>query len=49
MYDIVKNDNGLYEKSEIKWFTLDEIKDNKDKFRPFYREIINNLLIYFKT
>ena len=32
------NDNGLYEKKEIRWVTVDEIY--KLEFRPFYRKII---------
>lgn len=35
---IATKDNGLYEKKEIKWFTVDEIY--KLELRPFYREII---------
>ena len=45
--NIVKSNNGLYEKSEIKWFTIDEIKHNKHQFRNFYKEIIYKILIHF--
>ena len=38
--------NGYFEKSEIKWFTIDDIKNNKSLFRnwyvPFINEIIDN-------
>lgn len=42
--NIVKKDNGLFEKSEIKWFSFDELRETKRKFRPFYRNIVNEIL-----
>ena len=36
--------NGLFEKSEIKWFSIEEIKHAKSQFRPFYKKILNLLL-----
>ena len=35
--------NGLLEKMEIKWFSIDDIK-NERNFRPFFQNIINKLL-----
>ena len=34
----------LFEKTEIKWFSFDDISKNKSKFRKFYQNIINVLL-----
>jgi len=36
--------NGLLEKSEIKWFTFTELKKNRNKFRPFYRNMVDIIL-----
>lgn len=35
---LINKDNGLYEKKEINWFTIDEIYDLE--LRPFYKKII---------
>ena len=40
---VKQEDNGLLEKSEIKWFSLDQIKREK-KYRPFFKNIINLLV-----
>ena len=42
----VKKDsgNGLLEKSEIKWFTFDELRKNKAIFREFYRNMVDVIL-----
>ena len=42
--DVVREHNGLLEKSHIKWFTFDDIWRNRKTFRPFYQEIIDILL-----
>lgn len=34
----------LFEKIEIKWFSIEDIKKNKKEFRPFYREIITEII-----
>ena len=34
----------LFEKSEIKWFSVDDIKKKRSKFRHFYRNIVNKIL-----
>jgi len=36
--------NGLFEKSEIAWFTIDEMKKNRGKFRPFYKKVLDNII-----
>ena len=33
----------LFEKSEMKWFSIDEMKTKKGLFRSFYREIVDEL------
>lgn len=42
--DIILDDkNGLYEKTQIKWFTIGELDQQKIYFIPFYRNIITLL------
>ena len=41
--------NGLFEKSEVRWFTMEEMRDQKNKFRSFYRSIINILVHDYTT
>jgi ADP-ribose pyrophosphatase YjhB (NUDIX family) len=36
--------NGLLEKSEIKWFTFAELQKNRNKFRLFYRNMVDIIL-----
>jgi 8-oxo-dGTP pyrophosphatase MutT (NUDIX family) len=36
--------NGLLEKAEIKWFSFDELRKNRSKFRPFYRNMVDIIL-----
>ena len=37
--------NGLYEKSEIKWFTADEVRENRSQFRNYYdKEFLDSIL-----
>lgn len=38
------NDTKIFEKTQIKWFTFDEIKQNKSKFRSFYQNIVALIL-----
>ena len=33
--------NGLFEKSEIRWFTADDLKKNRNIFREYYRHVID--------
>jgi hypothetical protein len=35
----------LFEKIEIKWFSLDEMKRRKDEFRNFYRKVIDETIL----
>lgn len=37
-------DTKIFEKTEIKWFTFDDIKKNHKKFRSFYQNIIHLIL-----
>jgi len=37
--------NGLFEKSEIRWFTVDDLKREKHIFRDYFQNIIN-IVIY---
>jgi 8-oxo-dGTP pyrophosphatase MutT (NUDIX family) len=39
-----KKDNGLLEKSKIRWFTFDELKAEKKNFRSFYQNIVDLIL-----
>ena len=39
-----KKDNGLLEKSKIRWFTFDELKAEKKSFRSFYQNIVDLIL-----
>ena len=36
--------NGLLEKSEIRWFTFAELRKSKSMFRPFYRNMLELIL-----
>ena len=38
------NDSKLFEKIEIKWFSIDSIKKNKNRFRFFYGEILDKII-----
>lgn len=39
-----KKDNGLLEKSKIKWFSYEELKKDKKEFRSFYQNIVDLIL-----
>ena len=44
-HELVQNqENGLFEKDKLKWFSLEELKIEKDLFRPFYVKIINQII-----
>ena len=34
----------IFEKTEIKWFSFEDIQKNKKKFRKFYQNIIDSIL-----
>jgi len=40
----VLNDSKLFEKIEIQWFSVDELKKRKPEFRKFYQEIVDLFL-----
>jgi hypothetical protein len=40
----ILNDSKLFEKIEIKWFDKQTMKSERNKFRSFYREIVDLLL-----
>lgn len=40
--------NGLLEKSEIKWFSFAELRNNRVKFRLFYRNMVDMILEHEK-
>ena len=42
--DVVKNHNGLLEKSHIKWFSFNDMRREKRNFRPFFQVIIDRIL-----
>ena len=39
------NKSKLFEKIEINWFTTEQMKSQKYKFRHFYREIVDKILL----
>ena len=41
----VKDPNGFYEKSHIKWFSIEDIKDNRHLFRKWYNKTIISKII----
>ena len=40
----VLNDSKLFEKIEIKWFSIDDMKKRRSEFRGFYQEITDKIL-----
>ena len=38
------NKRGLFEKSEIQWFSINELRKIKDRLRPFYKTIVENII-----
>lgn len=38
------NDSKLFEKIEIKWFSVNEMKKKRHLFRKFYREIVDKII-----
>ena len=40
----VLNDTKLFEKIEINWFSVDDMKRRKNEFRKFYQEIVDKFL-----
>lgn len=44
-----KTHNGLFEKDEIQWFTVGEIKRNLSKFRPHFVPIMEKVIVEEKS
>jgi molybdopterin synthase catalytic subunit len=44
MNKTILNESKLFEKIEIDWFTSKMMKNRKNEFRPFYREIVEHIL-----
>lgn len=42
---VLVDKNGLFEKSEIKWFTIEDLIKEYTSFRNFYKSIVNNIII----
>jgi 8-oxo-dGTP pyrophosphatase MutT (NUDIX family) len=40
----ILNDSKYFEKQEIKWFSIEDMKKQKKQFRGFYQEIVENIL-----
>lgn len=40
----VLNNSKFFEKQEIKWFSINDMRTKKSEFRPFYSEIIDLIL-----
>jgi len=45
---LVLEENSMYEKDRIKWFTIKELERNIKKFRPWYRTIVKKIIKYYK-
>ena len=43
------NKNGLFEKSEIGWFSIEELKHSPAQFRSFYQNVIRNIVINYSS
>lgn len=41
--ELVKKDNGFFEKDKVKWLTIDELLNNTVPIRPYYMSIIHQL------
>jgi hypothetical protein len=40
----VLNDSKYFEKQEIRWFSIEEMRTKKKLFRKFYQEIVDDIL-----
>ena len=43
------NKKGLFEKSEIGWFSIEEIKHSPGQFRTFYQKVIKNIMHHYPS
>ena len=41
---IQENHNGLFEKCEISWFSIKDLRENKINFRPWYQPFIYSVI-----
>ena len=44
MWDKIDQHSSFFDKIEIQWFTIEEMKAQRNIFRPFYREIVDLLI-----
>ncbi|MBM71937.1 MAG: hypothetical protein CL847_04050 [Crocinitomicaceae bacterium] len=42
------NKKGLFEKSEIGWFTIEELQHSPNQFRTFYQKVIENIVLHYR-
>jgi protein associated with RNAse G/E len=40
----ILNDSKFFEKQEIRWFSVEEMRTKKKQFRKFYQEMIDDIL-----
>ena len=40
--------NGLFEKSKVAWFSAKEMREKKNSFRSFYKEVLEKILLHEK-
>jgi hypothetical protein len=44
MDDSTLNKSTMHEKQEIKWFSIDQLRKDRNTFRPFYHEIVDQVI-----
>jgi 8-oxo-dGTP pyrophosphatase MutT (NUDIX family) len=49
MNHTVLDESKLFEKIEINWFSIEDMKRRKKEFRNFYQEIVNDILSDFEN
>ena len=42
--DLVYDKNGLFEKDKLMWLSLDKLRENIYRFRPFYKKIVRYII-----
>tara|TARA_Y100000590_G_scaffold84763_1_gene94704 strand:- start:49 stop:564 length:516 start_codon:yes stop_codon:yes gene_type:complete len=42
--ELICNKEGLFEKDKFKWIEINELENNMEMFRPFYREIVLQII-----
>lgn len=43
------NKKGLFEKSEIGWFSIEELTHSSGQFRHFYKNVISNIVLNYSS